>query len=271
MALTMNKGLIHSGRSAKRSTPAKFNIMRFTPAATRIMDLITSDKVRPVGHIVSNLKDYDRLLKDILEVLDTLISKELEVQILTGAWYTLHIMPYRTLDNVIEGAVITFVDITERKKIQENLEKANDQLRLAVVVRDAHDAVTVQDLDGRTIAWNPAAVRMYGWSEAEALMMNIRDRIPEGLREESLAKIHHLSLVKILEPRDRPGKMDLVAGKPGKPLAPRNPADSSRTLRASDRTGDAKRGTTSHAGGTGQCASALLRPVRPGAGRLIAH
>jgi two-component system CheB/CheR fusion protein len=164
------------------------------------MNLITSDKGRPVGHIVSNLKDYDRLLKDIQEVLDTLISKELEVQILTGAWYTLHIMPYRTLDNVIEGAVITFVDITERKKIQEKLEKANDQLRLAVVVRDAHDAVTVQDLEGSIISWNPAAVRMYGWSEAEALMMNIRDRIPEGLREESLAKIYQLSLAKILEP-----------------------------------------------------------------------
>jgi two-component system CheB/CheR fusion protein len=122
------------------------------------------------------------------------------VQILTGAWYTLHIMPYRTLDNVIEGAVITFVDITERKKIQENLEKANDKLRLAVVVRDAHDAVTVQDLDGRIIAWNPAAVRMYGWSEAEALVMNVRDRLPEGLREKELAKMHQLSREEIMQP-----------------------------------------------------------------------
>jgi two-component system CheB/CheR fusion protein len=178
----------------------QLNIMRFTPATTKIMNLITSDKGRPVGHIVSNMKDYDRLLKDILEVLDTLISKELEVQILTGAWYTMHIMPYRTLDNVIEGAVITFVDITERKNIQEKFEKANAHLRLAVVVRDANDAITVQDLEGSIIAWNPAAVRMYGWSEAEALMMNVRDRIPEGLREESLANIYQLSLAKILEP-----------------------------------------------------------------------
>jgi len=178
----------------------QMNIMRFTPATTRIMNLITSDKGRPVGHIVSNLKGYDRMLEDIQGVLNTLIPKELEVQILTGAWYTLHIMPYRTLDNVIEGAVITFVDITERKKILETFEKANELLRLAVVVRDAHDAITVQDLDGRIIAWNPGAMRMYGWSEAEAQVMNVRDRIPEGLREKELAKMHQLSQAEIMQP-----------------------------------------------------------------------
>jgi two-component system CheB/CheR fusion protein len=112
----------------------------------------------------------------------------------------LRIQPYCTLDNVIEGAVISFVDITEMKQVKESLEKANELLRLAVVVRDAHDAITVQDLDGRILAWNPAAVRMYGWSEAEALVMNVRDRIPEGLKEEALAKIHQLSRAEILEP-----------------------------------------------------------------------
>jgi two-component system, chemotaxis family, CheB/CheR fusion protein len=69
-----------------------------------------------------------------------------------------------------------------------------------VVVRDAYDAITVQDLDGRIIAWNPGAVRIYGWSEAEAPAMNVRDRIPEGLREEALARVHQLSRAEILEP-----------------------------------------------------------------------
>jgi len=96
--------------------------------------------------------------------------------------------------------VLTFVDITEMKKTREALQKANDLFRLAVVVRDAHDAVTVQDPEGRILAWNPGAVRMYGWSEAEALLMNVRDRIPEGLQKGALAKIHQLSRAKILEP-----------------------------------------------------------------------
>jgi len=101
---------------------------------------------------------------------------------------------------VIEGAVITFVDITEMKRIEDSLEKSNRLHRLAVVVRDAHDAITVQDLQGRIIAWNPGAGRMYGWSEAEALELNTRDRIPEALRKDALAKLHELSQSEILEP-----------------------------------------------------------------------
>lgn len=73
-------------------------------------------------------------------------------------------------------------------------------LRLAMVVRDAHDAVTVQDLDSCILAWNPGAVRVYGWSEAEALTMNVRSLIPEELHEEVLAKIQQLSLAEILKP-----------------------------------------------------------------------
>jgi len=49
------------------------------------------------------------------------------------------------------------------------------------------------------LAWNPGAARIYGWSEAEALVMNVRDRIPVGLREEALAKVDQLSQADILE------------------------------------------------------------------------
>ena len=178
----------------------QLRILRFTPNATKIINLILSDVGRPVGHIVSNLVGYNALLSDLKIVLETLIPKEAEVQTTTGQWYTLHMMPYRTIDNVIEGAVITFVDISEIVRMREALRKANELLRLAVVVRDAHDAITVQDLEGRILAWNPGAVRMYGWSEAEALAMNIKDRIPEALRKEALAKVQQLSQAVILEP-----------------------------------------------------------------------
>jgi len=178
----------------------QLRILRFTHSATRIINLILSDVGRPVANIVSNLVGYDSLVADTQAVLDTLAPKEVEVQTTDGKWYMLRILPYRTLNNVIEGAVITFVDITEISQMRETLRKANDLLRLAVVVRDAHDAITVQDLGGRILAWNPGAVRMYGWSEAEAMEMNIRDLIPEGLREEALAKVHRLGRAEILEP-----------------------------------------------------------------------
>jgi len=175
-------------------------ILRFTPSATRIINLIQSDVGRPVGHTVSNLVGYDRLVEDVQAVLNTLVAREVEVQTSAGQWYTMRILPYRTLDNMIEGAVLTFVDITAMKEMQETLRKTNALNRLAVVVRDAHDGMTVQDLEGRILAWNPAAERMYHWSESEALSMNIRDLIPEALREESLKKIAQLSRTGSLKP-----------------------------------------------------------------------
>ena len=178
----------------------QLRILRFTPAVTQLINLILSDVGRPVGHIVSNMVGYDELVNDVHWVLKTLAPKEVDVQIADGKFFTLRILPYRTLDNVIEGAVITFVEVTEMMHAREALREANNLLRLAVVVRDAYDAITVQDLDGRIIAWNPGAVRMYGWSEAEALAMNVRERIPPDMREESIVRVRQLADAVTLEP-----------------------------------------------------------------------
>jgi len=178
----------------------RLHILRFTPFATKIINLIPSDVGRPVAHTVSNLMGYDHMVADVQAVLDTLIPKDLEVQTTDGNWYSMRIRPYRTLENVIEGAVLTFFDITEMTKTREALRKANELQRLAVVVRDAEDAITVQDLEGRIIAWNPGAVRMYGWTEAEALTLNVHDRIPESKRVNALQVIQQLAQSKVLEP-----------------------------------------------------------------------
>ena len=166
-------------------------VQRFTPAVTQVINLIQTDIGRPVGHIVSNLVGYNRLPEDIQAVLDTLVPREIEVQTKAGAWYLLHLRPYRTLDNVIEGAVITLVDVTEMKQAREAVRSAEAERRLAVVVRDACDAILALALDGRILAWNPGAERVYGWSEAEALGMNIRDLVPERQRDEVVATLRH--------------------------------------------------------------------------------
>jgi two-component system CheB/CheR fusion protein len=176
-------------------------IQRFTPSVIQVINLIMSDIGRPVGHIVTNLVGYLTLVDDVKSVLDTLTPKEVEVQTNEGVWFLLRIRPYRTLENVIEGAVITFFDISEIKQAREALQKANELLRLAaVIVKDAHDAVVLQDMEGHILAWNPAAVRMYGWSEAEAQQMNISDLIPKGLRKEALESIRQMSRNEFIKP-----------------------------------------------------------------------
>jgi two-component system CheB/CheR fusion protein len=171
----------------------QLHIQRFTPAATQVINLIQGDVGRPVGHIASNLTDYDRLVEDAQSVLDTLVPVEVKVRTVKDQWYLMRILPYRTVENVIEGVVLTFVDITE-------LERLRDIGRLAIVVRDSNDAITVQDFEGHITAWNPGAERMYGWSEVEALAMNVRDVVPEERREEALAFVKKLAAGETVQP-----------------------------------------------------------------------
>jgi two-component system CheB/CheR fusion protein len=147
--------------------------------------------------VVSNLTGYDRLVEDVQGVLDTLVPFEVQVQTKGGRWFLLRIRPYRTLENVIEGAVITFTDVTEMKQAQEESRALS---RLAIVLRDATDAIAVYDLEGRILAWNPGATRLYGWSETEALRMNVRELIPEALREAALESVRRLSHAEVLAP-----------------------------------------------------------------------
>ena len=95
-------------------------IQRFTPMATDVVKLIPTDVGRPLTDIVTNLTDSE-LFEDLGNVLDTLIPSDKEAQVKNGGWYSVRTRPYRAVGNVIEGVVITFVDITEIKKMQDKL------------------------------------------------------------------------------------------------------------------------------------------------------
>ena len=343
-ALNDNRNLLSGSGIATVFVDMQQRILSFTPAATAIIKLVASDVGRPLNHFVASLRGYETLTEDIASVLDTLATREIKVQDKAGRWYVLRILPYRTTENVIEGAAVTFVDIsevvkaqvdiaelkkaqasleeselryrsvvsalteavvlhardgriiacnpaaerifglpckelqecgtfdplwrtiredgspfpretcpseeafhtgvaqkdvvmgiyrpdgtlawissnavpifepgaaspalvvvscidiTERKRLQDQLNQASEDRRLAVVLRDAHDAITVQELDGHTLAWNPAAQRIYGWSEAEALQMNLMQRVPPELRVAALERLAQLGRSQVLEP-----------------------------------------------------------------------
>jgi two-component system CheB/CheR fusion protein len=105
------------------------NIKRFTPAATKIFNLIPSDIDRPVTHLSSNIV-YKALADDVKNALKTLAIKTADVQANDGTWYHMRILPYRTAENIIEGVLVTFVDITEQKNTAEKLKNTNEHLNM---------------------------------------------------------------------------------------------------------------------------------------------
>jgi two-component system CheB/CheR fusion protein len=145
----------------------QLRILRFTPTATRIINLILGDVGRPVGHIVSKLVGYDRLVEDVQAVLTTLTPKEVEVQTREGKWYTMRIQLYRTLDNVIEGAVITFVDITDMKRTQDALRETESLFQQ--VAAALPQFVWTSRPDGFCDYFSPQWIEFTGVPEAQQL------------------------------------------------------------------------------------------------------
>lgn len=96
------------------------NVRRYTDRAARIVRLRESDIGRPLSDLTTMLQ-YPDLHDDAHETLRTLASSEKQIATDDGRWFTVRIMPYRRLDNVIDGVVITLVDITETKKLESAL------------------------------------------------------------------------------------------------------------------------------------------------------
>ena len=161
------KNLLDSTDIATLFLDTALCIRRFTPKVTEIIPLDKVDFGRPIDHFTTSLMHTD--LTDLgNKVLEDLAVREVEVFSTDGTIYLMKIRPYRTANNVIDGVVITFENITARKD-------AEDMRRLAAVVRDSSDAVTLQDMSGKILAWNRGSEKMYGWLEDEALRMNIQE------------------------------------------------------------------------------------------------
>jgi len=143
-------------------------IRRFTPIAEKLLNLIAADVGRPIGDIQMNLSV--RNLRELLsEVIESVAVKELEVQDKQGRWYLLRIRPYRTVDNMIDGAVVALVDIDLLKQSQDILQ------RHARMLEQTHDAVLVREMDGTIVHWNPGAELLYGYSSSEAQSRRTQD------------------------------------------------------------------------------------------------
>jgi two-component system CheB/CheR fusion protein len=110
-------------------------IRRFTPAATKLFNLLPVDVGRPVGHISNKFVDVD-LPAVADKVLTDLTTVENEVQTTDGSWYLMRCLPYRTLDNKIDGVVFTFADVTGLKEAQNYAENIITTIRESLIILD---------------------------------------------------------------------------------------------------------------------------------------
>ena len=159
------KNLFDSTKIATVFLDNQLCIKRFTSEATRIINLIQSDVGRPVSHIASKLED-DTLSTDAQQVLDSLVPKQRQIKSRDGLWYLYRAMPYRTLDQSIDGVVLTFTDITEQKLA----ESANAAKEIAEgIVETVREPLVVLDDCFSVLAANRAFYRLFQVAEKDTM------------------------------------------------------------------------------------------------------
>ncbi|WP_145140043.1 CheR family methyltransferase [Paenibacillus sp. Y412MC10] len=136
-------------------------IRRFTPAITKEINLLEVDYGRPIEHISHHFK-YDTLVADAKQVLQTLVPFEKEIQSQDGTWYSMRILPYRTEQNFISGVVLTFVNITDLKAVNEELTK------LSYAVEQSPSITVITDVGGSIEYVNPKFTEITGFSMSES-------------------------------------------------------------------------------------------------------
>ena len=140
-------------------------IKRYTPQASSIFSLIATDVNRSLLDITHKL-NYESLANDAAEVFKTLSMVERQVASCDGKQYLARIRPYRTTDDRIDGAVLTFVDVTALRRAEENLRAGEERLRIAAETTKDYAILTV-DEQGLITTWNLGASRIFGYEEKE--------------------------------------------------------------------------------------------------------
>jgi two-component system, chemotaxis family, CheB/CheR fusion protein len=155
------KNLLDSTDIATLFLDRELRVRRFTDQATKVIKLIPGDVGRPVTDLSFSLV-YPQLPEDVGKVLRTLVFREREVSTADGRWFMVRIMPYRTLENVIDGVVITFTDITTSKALERMLR--NTLVLYRSPFEDISEGVLLQTADGELAFMNSAAERILGLS-----------------------------------------------------------------------------------------------------------
>ena len=139
------QNVLYSTKVATVFLDTRFNIRFFTPATKALFNVIPGDVGRPLTDLKSLAAD-DALLDDAQTVLKSQAPVEREIQGQSGAWFVRRVMPYRASDEKTEGVVITYEDVTERRRTAEALTAAKRQAELASIAKTRFLAAASHDL-----------------------------------------------------------------------------------------------------------------------------
>ncbi|TWB39069.1 chemotaxis protein CheB [Nitrospirillum pindoramense] len=150
-------------------------IKRFTPRVTELFNITATDAGRPITDFTHQL-DYDQLADHAHAVLRELTLLEHEVKSRGGDWYLVRIRPYRTVDDRIDGVVVTFVDITERRRVEGALRDSDARLKQEMrLVEFSRAPIFVWEYDHGIVQWNRGSEDLYGYSREEAKGRDVAD------------------------------------------------------------------------------------------------
>lgn len=148
---------------------SSLRIKRFTEQVTGLIRITPSDEGRPIADFAHQL-EYPDLINDAQTVLARLMPVRREIRGHNYRWYDIRLRPYRTVDDRIDGVVITFVDITEHRLVAEALRERERQLRQYKMLVDlSREPIFMWDFDGGILEWNRGCEELYGYSREEAV------------------------------------------------------------------------------------------------------
>lgn len=140
-----------------------------TPRLTDLFNVTPSDEGRPITDF-THVLDFDDMADRARLVLKDLVPIEKEIPDHKGNWYLVRMRPYRTVDDKIDGVVATFVNITERRQVEEALRKSEERLRQQMrLVELSRSPIFVWDFDGGVLEWNRGSEELYGYKREEVL------------------------------------------------------------------------------------------------------
>lgn len=167
------KNLLNSTDIATLFLDKELNIRRFTDPITNIFKVRNTDIGRPFTDLVTDLH-YPEIGIHAKQVIKTLNFIEKSVVTLDGRWFDIKIMPYRTLDDHIDGLVLTFNDVTKFKKLELELKEANEKLKISKETRyrrlfeTAKDGILILDAEtGKITDVNPFLIELLGYSKEQ--------------------------------------------------------------------------------------------------------